>query len=29
LLLKPFDPVKLCDEVEALLLRGMPVGSLA
>lgn len=27
LLLKPFDPVKLCDEVEALLLRGMPVGT--
>ena len=24
LLLKPFDPVKLCDEVEALLLRGAP-----
>jgi len=24
LLLKPFDPVKLCDEVEALLLRGSP-----
>ena len=27
LLLKPFDPVKLCDEVEALLLRGVPVNS--
>ena len=25
LLLKPFDPVKLCDEVEALLLRGAPL----
>ena len=27
LLLKPFDPVKLCDEVEALLLRGAPMAS--
>jgi CheY-like chemotaxis protein len=29
LLLKPFDPVKLCDEVEALLLRGAPMTSLS
>jgi CheY-like chemotaxis protein len=27
LLLKPFDPVRLCDEVEALLLRGAPRGA--
>ena len=27
LILKPFDPVKLCDEVEALLLRGTPLAA--
>ncbi|WP_396430817.1 ATP-binding protein [Limnohabitans sp.] len=29
LLLKPFDPVQLCDEVEALLLRGAPITPVA